>query len=115
MSRYPGHPHLPYAHDIRLVGGMRTITQIKLALGLIGVVLVVIVAAQNTGREDLRVLFWRAEVDRLLLFPSLFALGLIVGWLLGWGVRKRKPPPPPCEPDWPDWPDRNRLRPTVHR
>jgi uncharacterized integral membrane protein len=78
--------------------------KVKWALALVGAALVLIVAAQNNRPVIIDVLFWRAEVDRLLLFPALFLLGLVAGFLLGWGWERRKgrrkspvaaePPPP---------------------
>jgi uncharacterized membrane protein YciS (DUF1049 family) len=54
----------------------------KVLSGLAGILLLVIVGAQNSRPIALHFLFWKAEVDGLLLFALIFGLGLLVGWLL---------------------------------
>ena len=58
----------------------------------VGVLLVCIIAIQNSGQVRLRFLVWSASVDQLFLIPLLFLCGVGVGMLLQWGIR-RKPRP----------------------
>jgi len=46
---------------------------------MVGIVVLIIAAVQNSQSIDLQFLFWRARVDGLLLFLILFALGFFVG------------------------------------
>lgn len=61
---------------------MSTITRLKFLAGLAGLLLLVIVGVQNSRPIALRFLFWKAEVDGLLLFALIFLGGMLVGWLL---------------------------------
>ena len=75
---------------------MTTAKMVKWILVLVGLALVVFVAVQNSDPVTIRVLFWNATIDRLILFPALFVAGLILGFALGWGwERKRARPRPP--------------------
>jgi len=61
---------------------MTTTAKFKFLTGLAGLLLLVIVGAQNSRPIALRFLFWKAEVDGLLLFALLFLGGMLIGWLL---------------------------------
>ncbi len=69
---------------------MSTARKIKLGLGFLGILLVLIIALQNHQPVDIRVLFWSARVDQLLLIPLLFAMGVGVGVLWAWGMRRKR-------------------------
>lgn len=49
-------------------------------LVLIG--LLFLFAVQNTKTVDIAFLFWRVEISRALLLFIVFALGIVVGWIL---------------------------------
>ena len=51
----------------------------KLVLAMIGILVLVIAAIQNSVSIPLHFLFWQANVDGLLLFLILFAFGFLVG------------------------------------
>jgi uncharacterized integral membrane protein len=53
----------------------------RLVAGLIVLLLLVILGVQNSNPVELRFLFWRADVDGLLLFVCLFVAGAIAGIL----------------------------------
>ncbi len=69
---------------------MTSAAKVKVGLALLGLVLVVIVALQNSRPVTIDVLFWSATVDQLLLIPILFAAGVAVGLLLAWGLGRRR-------------------------
>jgi uncharacterized integral membrane protein len=69
---------------------MTTMAKVKWGLVLVGGVLVMIVGLQNRAPVSIDVLFWKATVDRLLLFPALFLTGLFLGFVLGWGWERKK-------------------------
>jgi uncharacterized integral membrane protein len=49
---------------------------------------VLLVAAQNSYPINLYFLFWRAQIDGLLLFLLIFLLGALTGALGFWGLRR---------------------------
>jgi uncharacterized integral membrane protein len=57
---------------------------------MIGIVLLIIVAVQNSQSIDLEFLFWSARVDGLLLFLILFILGFLVGVVFSRQVRGKE-------------------------
>lgn len=61
---------------------MTTKTRTKFLIGLAGLLLLVIVGAENSRPIALRFLFWKAEIDGLLLFALIFLGGMLVGWLV---------------------------------
>jgi uncharacterized integral membrane protein len=56
--------------------------RIRVLAGLIVLLLLIIVAVQNSNPVSIRMLFWRADVDGLLLFACLFLAGAVSGLLL---------------------------------
>lgn len=62
--------------------------RIQFAVVLALFVIVVIVGLQNNDPVELKFLFWGATVNRLLLFPGLFAFGVIMGVILRLSIRK---------------------------
>lgn len=55
-----------------------------------GIVLLIIVAVQNSQSIDLEFLFWSARIDGLLLFLILFTLGFLVGVVFSRQARGKK-------------------------
>ena len=51
----------------------------KLILAMIGILILIIAAIQNSQSIPLHFLFWEARVDGLLLFLVLFVFGFLVG------------------------------------
>jgi uncharacterized integral membrane protein len=51
----------------------------KLIFSMVGIIVLVIAAIQNSQVIPLRFLFWQARVDGLLLFLILFAFGFLIG------------------------------------
>jgi len=72
---------------------MSTARKVKFGLAGLGVLLIVIIALQNRGPVDIHVLFWKAQVDLLLLIPLLFLAGVGVGLLWAWGLRRKRGAP----------------------
>jgi len=68
---------------------LSTSAKIKFGIGFAALLVVILVGIQNSRPIDLRFLFWRAEVDGLLLFALLFVAGLGTGFLLA--RRKSQP------------------------
>lgn len=62
--------------------------KIKIVGALVLVALLIVVTLQNSAPVDLRFLFWKATVDRLLLFPALFLAGFASGAAVFWAQRK---------------------------
>jgi uncharacterized integral membrane protein len=69
---------------------MDTRARIKIGIVLGLLALVTIVVLQNSSPVVVRVLFWSASVDLLLLLLGLFVVGLITGALLAWVFRPGK-------------------------
>lgn len=59
-------------------------------LAIVGVVVLIIAAVQNSQSIDLEFLFWNARVDGLLLFLILFTLGFFVGVVFSRQLRGKK-------------------------
>jgi len=57
-------------------------------LVLVIIAVVVVMAIQNSYPVSLYFLFWRAQVDGLLLFLLVFLVGMLAGSLLFWGFRR---------------------------
>lgn len=64
--------------------------RIKLVLAMIGIIVLVIAAIQNSQSIPLRFLFWQAHIDGLLLFLILFAFGFLVGAMFSRRPRKKE-------------------------
>jgi uncharacterized integral membrane protein len=62
--------------------------QTKLVAILVAAFLFLVIVMQNSEPVNVQVLFWRATVDKLLLFPAIFLAGLAAGLLLGWSRRR---------------------------
>ncbi len=58
-------------------------------IAAVGVLLVCIIAIQNSGQVQLRFLVWSATVDQLFLISILFLCGVVVGMILQWGIRRK--------------------------
>ena len=67
---------------------MTFLTRARVIILLILIALVVIMAMQNSYPISLYFLFWRAQVDGLLLFLLIFIVGMLAGSLLFWGWRR---------------------------
>jgi uncharacterized integral membrane protein len=57
---------------------------------MIGIIILIIAAIQNSAPVPLRFLAWRADVDGLLLFLILFAFGFLVGAMFSRRPRKQE-------------------------
>ena len=60
--------------------------QVKLIVALALITLIVVVALQNWGMSDTKVLFITIKMPLILLIGTSFLIGVIVGWL----TRKRR-------------------------
>lgn len=67
---------------------MSFLTRPRTIFLLIIIAVVVIMAIQNSYPVPLFFLFWRANVDGLLLFLLVFLVGMLAGSLLSWGWRR---------------------------
>ncbi len=67
---------------------MSFLTRPRIIFLLLLVAIVVIMAMQNSYPVQLYFLFWRAQVDGLLLFLLVFLVGMLAGSLLFWGWRR---------------------------
>ena len=67
---------------------MSFLTRPRTILLLLIIAIVVIMAAQNSYPVQVYFLFWRAQVDGLLLFLLVFLVGMLAGSLLFWGWRR---------------------------
>jgi uncharacterized integral membrane protein len=85
MHMTPGDP----GSAQRGIHPLSTSAKIKFGIGFAVLFIVILVGIQNSKPIDLRFLFWRAQVDGLLLFALLFAAGLGTGFLL---ARRRSQP-----------------------
>lgn len=63
----------------------------KTIIIIVLIALFLIVLFQNTQVVELRLLFWTISMSRIILFPLTLLVGLIIGFLLGHYVKKRKP------------------------
>ena len=55
----------------------------KLTLSLVLLALVVLFTVQNTQVVEVRLLFWKLSMSRVLLIFLLLAVGAILGWVAG--------------------------------
>ena len=62
----------------------------KLAIGLVLAGLTVLFVIQNVAVVEVRFLFWSLFISLALLVFLLFAIGIIVGWLLHSYVQHRR-------------------------
>jgi len=65
-------------------------TKLTLILVLIGVVL--LFTLQNTQVVEVRLLFWKLSMSRVLLIFLLLAVGAILGWVANSAFRHRSHP-----------------------
>jgi uncharacterized integral membrane protein len=65
-------------------------SRIKLIIATVIAVLVIIVAFQNSVPVELKLLFWTAPVNRLLLILLTFLLGAAAGMLIAWQALRGK-------------------------
>ena len=71
---------------------MSFLTRPRTILLLLIIAIVVIMAMQNSYPVQIYFLFWRAQVDGLLLFLLVFLVGMLAGSLLFWGWRRGRNP-----------------------
>ena len=62
----------------------------KLILGIILAGMAVIFIVQNVAVVELRFLIWTMSISSALLLFLIFAIGLILGWLLHGYIRNKK-------------------------
>jgi uncharacterized integral membrane protein len=65
-------------------------SRIKLILALVIVMVVLIVAFQNSVPVELKLLFWTAQANRLGLILITFLLGGAAGMLIAWQAMRGK-------------------------
>jgi putative membrane protein len=66
------------------------IGNVKLAVSMLLIGLIVLFIAQNTAVVEIRLLFWKVSMSRSLLIFSVLLIGIIAGWLLRSYVMHRK-------------------------
>jgi putative membrane protein len=66
---------------------------VKLILGMILAGMAVIFIVQNVAVVELRFLIWTMSISSALLLFLIFAIGLILGWLLHGYIRNKKTQP----------------------
>ena len=54
----------------------------KLIIGVILGIFILIFIFQNTTVVDIQLLFWRISMSRALVVLIVFAVGMILGWIL---------------------------------
>ena len=64
--------------------------QVKNIVVLILTILLLIILFQNLAAVSVQIFFWSLHISFLLLMIIIFAIGIIVGWLLGSNFRKGK-------------------------
>lgn len=69
---------------------MSNAARFKLILAMIGILILIVAAIQNSQSIPLRFLFWHAQVDGLLLFLVLFVFGFLIGTMFSRRPRKEK-------------------------
>jgi len=57
--------------------------QPKQIFGIIIGVLLIIVLLQNTQVVSFRFLFWQWSMSRVILFPLVLAVGILIGFIIG--------------------------------
>ena len=62
---------------------------------LIGIVLVF--AVQNVADVEVQFLIWSFALPRAILIVVVFALGMLIGWILHSLRIRRRPAPPPAD------------------
>lgn len=67
---------------------MNFLGRIRIIILLVVFALIIIMAIQNSYPVSLYFLFWRAQIDGLLLFLLIFLVGVLAGSLLFWGWRR---------------------------
>jgi uncharacterized integral membrane protein len=67
---------------------MHFLTRTRVVIVLVIVGLMLIVAIQNSYPISLFFLFWRAQVEGLLLFLTIFLVGALAGALAFWGFKR---------------------------
>ena len=65
-------------------------SRFRLTVILVLVMLFIVLIAQNTGDASITFLFWSATMSRIVLLTITFAVGILVGFLLGRPWRRRK-------------------------
>jgi uncharacterized integral membrane protein len=53
------------------------------------IVLVGIVLIQNTDVVGFNLLFWEFQMSRIILFPSLLSVGIVIGLIIGFIMNKK--------------------------
>ena len=54
----------------------------KLVIGVILGLLIIIFIFQNTTVVDIQLLFWKISMSRALIILIVFAIGIILGWII---------------------------------
>lgn len=62
----------------------------SLIISLIGIVLVVILAIQNSEVASLRLFFWNIEMSLSLMLLIIFLLGALSGYILNFSMELRR-------------------------
>ncbi|HAH59039.1 MAG: LapA family protein [Lentimicrobium sp.] len=62
----------------------------SLIISLIGMVLVVILAVQNSAVASLRLFFWNIEMSLSLMLLIIFLLGALSGYILNFSMELRR-------------------------
>ena len=64
--------------------------QIKFALVLVLLVLLVVVGLQNRTSIEVRLLFWTVQMSGAFLYSLLLLSGMVLGMVLSWLLRRQK-------------------------
>ena len=76
--------------DLAGQGQELTLSNIKLAIGLILAAVVVFFTLQNAEIVELRLLFWKLSMPRALMIFSVLVVGIALGWILSELKRQRR-------------------------
>jgi uncharacterized integral membrane protein len=76
--------------SVKSKNGGSKMTPKRIALLIIALLFAVFVA-QNAEVVQLRFLFWSTQASRALVLLGTFVLGLVVGWLSAWLLKKEQP------------------------
>jgi putative membrane protein len=74
-----------------LAGGDRGALRPKTIIAIVVVSVFLLFVIQNSADVDIRFLFWKLTVSRVLLLSGSLGVGVLIGFLIGWdhfGKRK---------------------------
>ncbi|MCF7794221.1 MAG: hypothetical protein K9N09_10045 [Candidatus Cloacimonetes bacterium] len=54
----------------------------KSILALIIFILIVIIFVQNTEVVEFKVFFWKLQMSRIILYPGILVIGIIIGYII---------------------------------